>query len=224
MLNKQPFNHLSIPRSPQENSGKRKKQKNSNSSTKQLSRNILHLYKRNKTSIALLVCFNSWKHFLLGNSQPKQSHILTLTEENFTVSLSCCVLSHRFNLFMVVKLAEVTLLLEKLIVVMPTVETMLMRHIVWWAYYTTSVGAPETGFMVWRTINCHLKDRYSMMYVVRIDSAILYKINTAFLKALTKFYIQWSDSIFQQSMFIMLLEILWNQKLDLHKFKTEHCF
>lgn len=62
------------------------------------------------------------------------------------------------------------------------------------------------------------------MYVVRIDSAILYKINTAFLKALAKFYIQWSDSILQQSMFIMLLEILRNQKLDLHKFKTEHCF
>lgn len=54
------------------------------------------------------------------------SHIKT--RKLFTVSLSCCILSHSFNLFMVsfnlfmvAKLAEVTFLLEELIVVMPAI-------------------------------------------------------------------------------------------------------
>lgn len=44
--------------------------------------------------------------------------------------LSCFGLSDWFNIFMLVKLAEVPLLLEKLVVMVPAIETVFMGYIV----------------------------------------------------------------------------------------------
>jgi hypothetical protein len=44
--------------------------------------------------------------------------------------LGCCVVGHPFSFFMLVKLAEVPLLLEELVMVMLAVETLLVSYIV----------------------------------------------------------------------------------------------
>ena len=44
-----------------------------------------------------------------------------------------------FNLFMLVKLAEIPLLFEELVVMMPAVESMFVRYVVRWANHTPSM-------------------------------------------------------------------------------------
>ncbi|KAF4363696.1 hypothetical protein G4B88_030195 [Cannabis sativa] len=68
-----------------------------------------------------------------------------------------CVLSHPFHIFylnilyfhifMLVKLTEVSLCLEELIMVMLTVKMMLVRYIVRWTDHTTTMCASKTAFM-----------------------------------------------------------------------------
>lgn len=82
---------------------------------------------------------------------------------------------HMDYLFMFVKLAEITLLLEELSMVVSTIKTMFMGHVIWWAYYTTSMAAPEATLMVTFPINTHLKPL--MIQIEAIESQLLeYKI------------------------------------------------
>ena len=66
---------------------------------------------------------------LLGNSAVR---VISLSVKVLIelLSLCVCILSHLFNFVMLAKLAEVSLLLEELAMVMPTVETMLVSYIV----------------------------------------------------------------------------------------------
>lgn len=73
--------------------------------------------------------------------------------------LGRCVPSHSFSFFMLVKLAEVPLLLEELVMVMLTVETLLVSYIVWWTDHTATMSAPETSLMVRCSIDPYLKKR-----------------------------------------------------------------
>lgn len=67
--------------------------------------------------MALPVCYNSF----LG---------LLLSMKILRDLLGRCVPGHPFSFFMLVKLAEVPLLLEELVMVMLTVETLLVSYIV----------------------------------------------------------------------------------------------
>ncbi|GMN45826.1 hypothetical protein TIFTF001_015020 [Ficus carica] len=58
------------------------------------------------------------------------------------------VLGHRFDNFMLVKLAEVSLRLKELCVVVLTIDTLLVGHVVRRADHAATVSTPETGFMV----------------------------------------------------------------------------
>lgn len=63
---------------------------------------------------------------------PKKSHYICKVHESCIVVLIRCVLSlsDPLDLFMLVKLAEVTLLLEELSMVVSTIKTMFMGHII----------------------------------------------------------------------------------------------
>jgi hypothetical protein len=64
-------------------------------------------------------------------------------------------------MFLFAELAEVSLLLEELIMMVPAIQTMLMGYIVGGADDTASMSASETSFMIRCPINCHLKDAQS---------------------------------------------------------------
>ena len=92
----------------------------------------------------------------------KMSHQLNLyCQCNLKVEclplLSYSVLRHPFIVFLLVKLAEVTFLLEQLSMMVPAIKTMFMGNIIWWANYTSSMSAPETSLMVRCSINSYLK-------------------------------------------------------------------
>lgn len=64
---------------------------------------------------------------------PKKSHYICKVHEScIVVLIRCCALSlsDPLDLFMLVKLAEVTLLLEELSMVVSTIKTMFMGHII----------------------------------------------------------------------------------------------
>lgn len=96
--------------------------------------------------MALSVCYNSF----LG---------LLLSMKILRDLLGRCVPGHPFSFFMLVKLAEVPLLLEELVMVMLTVETLLVSYIVWWTDHTATMSAPETSLMVRCSIHPYLKKR-----------------------------------------------------------------
>ena len=70
------------------------------------------------------------------------------------------MISMVYIIYMAVKLAEVTLLPEKLSVVVSTIETVFMGHIIWWADETSSMGASKTNLVVRFSVNGHLKDNH----------------------------------------------------------------
>ena len=78
----------------------------------------------------------------------------------------CCVVSQLcnsilfddfFNLILFNQLTEVSLCLEELRVMVPTIYLMLMSNKIWWTYKTASVAALETSPMVCSAINRHLQ-------------------------------------------------------------------
>lgn len=97
---------------------------------------------------------------LMPDKESPSGLVFPLWLESCIVLLSCCVLRHPFRIFLLVKLTEVTFLLEQLSMVVPTIKTMFMCHIIWWANYTPSMGAPETSLMVRGSIHSYLKKEH----------------------------------------------------------------
>nr|DAD34671.1 TPA_asm: hypothetical protein HUJ06_005312 [Nelumbo nucifera] len=67
---------------------------------------------------------------------------------NSHASLRHCVLSHPFAVFILVKLAEIPLLLKELRMVVPTIESVFMGNIVRRADHTAPMCALEASLVV----------------------------------------------------------------------------
>lgn len=66
------------------------------------------------------------------------------------------IFSNTFNLLRVFHVAEVTSLLEELRMMVPTIELVIMGHIIWRTNHTTSMATFETRPVVRSAINRHL--------------------------------------------------------------------
>lgn len=105
-------------------------------------------------------CMNWWPNscYRVTSNSCYSTHDddLKTQTQNFMKSLRHCVLSHHFSMFMFAKLAEISLCLEELRVMVLAVESAFVGNIIWWADHTASMGTFETRPVVWGAVNCHL--------------------------------------------------------------------